>query len=142
ARINAAASPKLDDRVLVYPAEAISATVLEHAVEHREVVLDVGARDGVRFGHAFQIMGEDREGSIAVAKVIELEAERCVARVVSPHQRRPRASVQGFSAVCAAPKAAGQGLVVECVFGKDVWRTESLENKLIRGMLESGGKRV
>jgi hypothetical protein len=140
ANVNAASSPKLDDRVFVYSAKPISAAVLEHVAGSREMRLDVGARDGVRFGHAFQIMAQGSELPIGVAEVIELERQRCVARVISLNQDQAAQSMRGFSAVCTAPRTDRRAVVIQCVFGKDVWQTESLENKLIRGLLENSGR--
>jgi len=142
ARANAASSPKHDDRVLVYSAEAISGSIVEHVVDSRAIALDVGAKDGVRFGHAFQIMGSNSKESIGVAKVIELERQRCIANVVYLDRDQAAQSLRGLSAVCAAPKPNKRATVIQCVVGKSVWQTESFENKLIRGLLETGGKGV
>ena len=140
ANANAASSPKLDDRVFVYSARPVTAAILEHAAGGRDMLLDVGARDGVRFGHAFQLRAPGSETPIGVAKVIELERQRCVARLISLKQDQTEHSLRGFSAVCAAPKTDRRAVIIQCVFGKDVWQTESLENKLIRGLLENSGR--
>jgi len=142
AQANVAASPKLDDRVLVYCGEAVSSSVLEHNVGRQEIALNVGAKQGVRFGHAFQIVAPDSRECVGVAKVIELQAQRCVAKVVYLDQDKVAQSLKGFSAVCTAPKSNRTGIVIQCAFGKDIWRTESFENKLIRSLLESGGAKV
>jgi hypothetical protein len=142
AKTNIAASPKFDDRVLVYTAQPISASVLEHNAGTQELSLDVGAKDGVRFGHAFQIVEPTSNTALGVAKVMELSADHCIAKLISLDHALGGRSVKGFTVVCTVPKAKSRETIIECRFGKDVWQTESLENKLIRGLLESGGKNI
>lgn len=142
AKTNITASPKFDDRVFVYTAESVSASVLEHNVVAKELSLNVGARDGVRFGHAFQIVEPTSNTSLGVGKVMELSADHCVAKLISLDHALEARSVKGFTAVCTEPKAKSTETIIECRFGKDVWQTESFENKLIRGLLENGGKNV
>jgi hypothetical protein len=142
AQANVSASPKLDDRVFVYCAATLSSAVVEHIAGSQELVLDVGARDGVRFGHAFQIVAPSSGERIGIAKVIELQRQRCVAKLVYLDQDKAERSVKGFSAVRTAPMASKNGIVVQCAFGREIWQTESLENKLIRGLLESSGGKI
>jgi serine/threonine protein kinase len=142
AKVNVSASPKFDDRVFVYRAEPIHAEILDHNIAAHELVLGVGAKDGVRFGHAFNIQNPDSEEWVGAAKVMELAGERCIARVVSMIQDKSSRSVKGFSAVCAAPQPNPARTVIECGIGKNVWQTESLENKIIRELLEGADDRI
>jgi hypothetical protein len=107
-----------------------------------ELSLNVGARDGVRFGHALQIVEPASNISLGLAKAMELSADHCIAKLISLDQRPVARSVKGFTAVCTVPKAKSTETIIECRFGKDVWQTESFENKLIRGLLENSRKNV
>jgi hypothetical protein len=142
ARLNVAASPKFDDRVFVYCAEPITGSILEHRADVKELVLNVGAKDGVRFGHAFRIVEPKLKEWVGVAKVMELDAERSVAKVVSLAREHSLLPMKGFTTICTAPKSKERGITIQCAFGKDVWQTESFENKLIRGLLDNGGKDI
>jgi hypothetical protein len=142
AKTNITSSPKFDDRVFVYCAEPVSASILEHDAGNQELSLNVGARDGVRFGHAFQIVEPTSKKWIGVAKVMELGVDRSVAILISLEKEAATSSIKGFTAVCTEPKAKSNETIIECRFGKDVWQTESFENKLIRGLLENCGKNV
>jgi RNA polymerase sigma factor (sigma-70 family) len=135
-----AESPKFNARVLAYRAEPVSGTIKDHNPDGKEVVLDLGARDGVRLGHAFQIYAAGTRDSIGVAKVMELEKGRCVARVVSLDRAHATKSLKGLTAACAAPKADRNKTAIEIRLRKNVWRTESLEYKIIRGLLDSSGE--
>jgi hypothetical protein len=73
---------------------------------------------------------------------MELEGRRCIARVISIDQDKAAQSLKDFTAVCAAPKLNAKKTTIKCTFGKDVWQTESFENKLIRGLLDSGGEQI
>jgi len=56
---------------------------------------------------------------------------------VSPF--RADSTMATLSAVCAAPKRYASKSAIELGVGKIVWRTESFENKIIRGLLETAG---
>ncbi len=142
ARINVASSPKFDDRVFVYLAQPLSVPVLEHNVAGKELLLGAGAKEGIRFGHAFNIFAPNSELGVGIAKVMELEERRCIAKVVSFSQEGGSQSAKGFIAVCTAPKSNAKTTTIKCDFGKDIWQTESFENQLIRGLLESGGDQI
>jgi hypothetical protein len=142
AKTNIAASPKFDDRVFVYTAESVSASVLEHNAVAKELSLNGGARDGVRFGHAFQFVEPTFNTPLCVAKAMELSADHCVAKLISLDQRPVARSVKGFTAICMEPKGKSNETIIVCRFGRYVWRTESFENKLIRGLLENRAKNV
>lgn len=142
ARAVEAASPKLDHRVFVYSGKTISSTVLEHTAGSDEVLLSVGAREGARLGQAFQLRAEGAERPAGIARVIELRKDRCVARLGQLDPAMEAQSVKGFRAVCSAPEAKKNELVVQCTFDKGICQTESLENKLIRGLLDTGGDQV
>lgn len=141
-KANIKASPKFDDRVFVYSAEPLSASILEHAPGSEELLLDVGAKDSVRFGHVFQIVESTSNKWVGFVKVLELEAERSVAKLVSLDKDQAKRSLKNFKAICTEPNAKPNEIIIECRFGKDVWQTESFENKLIRGLLENCGKNV
>jgi len=139
AMANVAASPKFDERVTVYRAEPISATIVEHNVDALEIVLDVGAKHGVQFGHAFNICRPESAHCVGVAKILELGPDRSIAKVVAIAKESSVESVTGFVAVCAAPHPIPNKSVIACSFSENVWQTESLENKIIKALLESSG---
>jgi hypothetical protein len=139
---NITSSPKFDDRLFVYSAEPISASIVEQNADGQELALDVGATEGVRFGQAFQIVEPTSQKWVGVAKIMELDSEHCVARLISLNKEATARSLKGYKAVCIQPKAKKADTVIECRWGKDVWQTESFENKLIRGLLENCGKNV
>jgi len=140
AKANMKSSPKFDDRVFVYCAEPIAGEILDHNVDSKEVVLGIGAKDGVRFGHAFNIFVPESEECVGVAKVMELDKGRCIAKVVSIEDKdKVEESLKGFSVICAAPKPnVRKAYAIELGFNKTIWQTESLENKIIRSLLEIG----
>lgn len=142
AQVNVAASPKFDARVLVVGGHPVSASIVESNPAKDEILLSVGAEDGVRLGHAFQILAADSQECLAIAKVMELKPDRSIAKVV--HRRKAaeneRESLKGLTAVCSASQAAEKPRPIEIRLGKDIWQTESLENKIIRGLLESSGR--
>ena len=135
-------SPRFDERVFVYGAEPISSAILEHDLDAKEVVLGVGLKDGIHFGSALNICMPDSKECVGVAKVVEVTGQRCVAIVVSLDQDKAVQSLKGFSAVCTAPKLSATKLAVEMGWGKHVWLTQSLEDKIIRGVLEIGGDQI
>jgi hypothetical protein len=142
AQVNVAASPKFDARLLVVGGHPVSASILEANPAKDEILLSAGAEDGVRLGHAFQILAADSQECLAIAKVMELEKDRSIAKVV--HLRKAaenaRESLKGLTAVCSALQAAEKPRPIEIRLAKVVWQTESLENKIIRGLLESSGR--
>ncbi|MFO0880707.1 MAG: RNA polymerase sigma factor [Gemmataceae bacterium] len=135
ARVHFAVSPRFHPRVFVYRAEPIPATVADHHIGSDEIVLNVGVQDGARLGHAFHLSPPGSTERVGVAKVLELEARRCVARVVTLDPTHSRQSLKGLSAVCAAPRPEKNQVDVERRLDAQVWRTESLENKIIQEML-------
>ena len=139
ARVNVAFSPKFDARVFVSCAVPITSTIVDHHVATEELVLSVGTRNGVRFGHAFQILSADSKEHIGVAKVMELESTRCVAKVVSVVPQHSAKSLKGMAAACTPPLPNEGQPEIKKQFDKDIWQTESLENKLIRELLEAHG---
>jgi hypothetical protein len=142
AQANVAASPKFDARVLVVGSHPVSATILEANPDQEEIRLSAGAQDGVRLGHAFQILASDSQECLAIAKVMELKPDRSIANVVhlGKATENARESWKGLTAVCSTSPAAEKPAPIEVRLSKDIWRTESLENKIIRGLLESSGR--
>lgn len=143
AKLNVASSPRFDPRVFVYPAEPISGTVADHKPDAQEVLLDVGLKDGVRFGHAFRIVAAESGEWVAVAKVMELDGngKRCIAKVVSLRPDQASKPLKGLAAVTGASSEKNK-VAIETHVGKNVWLTESLENKIIRGLLDAAGPDV
>ena len=60
------------------PADQISCTVLSADAESNRVVLDVGKSDGVELGMTFVITTAQGKRSMPNARVIKVEALRCV----------------------------------------------------------------
>lgn len=140
ARVNMASSPKFDARVFVFGAEPLSSTIIDHHLSSQAIRLNAGAQAGVRFGHAFQIQSADSKEPVGLAKVVELEPTRCVAKVVSIAPNYAAKSLKGMAAVCTAPPSEEGRTEIKKPFPKDVWQTESLENKLIRELLQAHEK--
>ncbi len=141
AKLNVASSPRFDPQVFVYRAEPICGKVADHNPDAQEVVLDVGLKDGVRFGHAFQIVTDKPGGGAAVAKVMELDGngKGCIAKLVSLSPSHASKSLKGMAAVATAPMSEKGEAAIETRVGRNVWHTESLENKIIRGLLDTAG---
>ena len=130
--------PMFHERVIYFSAKPISGSILEHEIEGKEIVLNVGVRDGVRLGHAFQICtGNSTKSAVGVAKVLELERNRCIARITALGPEHVGQSVKGLTTVCAAPKPSTSVAAVEIGISKSVWQTESLAIKLVRAIVEN-----
>lgn len=142
ARANAASSPKFDDRVFVFRTLPIPGEIVDHNLSTREILLNVGARDGVHFGYAFQINSAISQEPIGVAKVMEIEATRCVAKVISLDSSHSTKSLKGATAICTMPKPDESGSDIVKHFDNDVWQTESRENKIIRELLRTHDDRT
>ncbi len=146
AKVDSKSSPKFDDRVWGYRAEPLFDDDVEHNAGEQVIAIKLGAKDGVQIGNAFQICSPTDGKSCCTAKVIELENNRCVAKIVSPisgeAEGTPKMSLQGFNAVSKPPKTDADQALLVMGLADPVWRTESVQNKVIRELLEVGGEHL
>jgi hypothetical protein len=88
-RTKFAASSKFDDRIFAFSSEPVSASILEHNAGNQELSLNVGVKDGVQFGQAFQNLEPTSQKWIGMANIMELGVNRrCQADFIGENTSR------------------------------------------------------